>query len=50
MIDEFLKLVIRRCEDLPPLPVEQENNIPRHEQAAYKQGFSDALKLIAYLP
>lgn len=50
MINEFLKLVNIRREELPPLSPENESNISAHETIAYIQGFSDALKLIHYLP
>ena len=52
MIDEFLELVKNRaCCNAPcKYPDGDMNTIMKFENAAYIQGFSDALKLIAFLP
>ena len=53
MIDEFLELVKNRACCNPPCKYPDDDaidTITKFENAAYIQGFSDALKLIAFLP
>ena len=52
MIDEFLELAhARACLNAPRnYPDGKNKEFAEFENAAYLQGFSDALKLIAYLP